>query len=321
MLLLVLSVCVGLALLVWGAERFVAGAAAIARHAGIPPLTVGLVVVGIGTSAPEMLVSALAAWQGNPGLAIGNAIGSNIANVGLVVGATAVVRPLSVGSATLRREFPILFLVIALAGALIADGNLGRIDGLVLMAAFAALLGFLAWLGRRAPDRDPLGAEFTRELRDGLSRRRALGALVVGLITLLAASRLVVWAAASIAHALGVSDLVIGLTIVAVGTSLPELAASIASALKREPDLAIGNVLGSNMFNLLPVLALPGLIAPGPLDVEVVRRDYPLMLLFSAALFVAAHGFGSAATIRRWEGACLLAGFVAYQVLLGLGLW
>ncbi|NIW86621.1 MAG: calcium/sodium antiporter [Gammaproteobacteria bacterium] len=316
MLLPALAFCLGLALLVWSADRFVAGAAATAHRAGIAPLTVGLIVIGVGTSAPEMLVSALAAWQQSPGLAVGNAVGSNIANIGLVLGATAVVMPLTVRSQTLRREFPILLLVIAVAGALLADGVLGRGDGLILSLGFAAVLAVMAGLGRQAPGRDPLGEEFARELSDGLRIRAALVWLAVGLVSLLLASRVVVWGATSIARALEVSELVIGLTIVAVGTSLPELAASVASALKREPDLAIGNLLGSNMFNLLPVLALPGLIAPASLDAGVLRRDYPLMMLFTAVLFVMALARRGDARVSRWEGAALLMGFIAYQTLL-----
>lgn len=311
-----LAICLGLALLVWSADRFVTGAAAAARQAGISPLTIGLVVIGVGTSAPEMLVSALAAWQQSPNLAVGNAVGSNIANIGLVLGATAVVMPLAVRSQTLRREFPILFLVIAVAGVLLADEALERVDGVVLGVAFAGVLALMVRLGRQAPSRDPLEEELARELADGLSLRAALAWLVVGLITLLAASQVVVWGAIAIARALEVSELVIGLTIVAIGTSLPELAASVASALKSEPDLAIGNLLGSNMFNLLPVLALPGLIAPGPLDAGVLHRDYPLMMLFSAVLFLMAFAWRGEARIARWEGGCLLLGFIGYQTLL-----
>jgi len=316
MLLPVLAVLLGLCALVWGADRFVLGAAAAARNLGVSPLVVGLTVVGVGTSAPEMLISALSAWQGNPAIAVGNAIGSNIANVGLVIGATAVLCPLSVASKTLRREYPMMLGVMLVAGVLLLDGRLERADGALLALGFVALLVTMVVLARRARTVDPLGVDFEREIPDDMPGRRALAWAVIGLLVLLAGSRSVVWGAVEMAQALGVSDLLIGLTVVAIGTSLPELAASVAGALKGEPDIALGNVIGSNMFNLLPVLGLPGLIAPGAVEPEVLNRDFPLMLGLGAVLFVMASGFRGPVRVTRVEGAVLLLAFSGYQLLL-----
>lgn len=310
------AVLVGFALLVWGAERFVAGAAATARNIGISTLIIGLTVVGFGTSAPEILVSAMAAWQGDPGLSIGNAIGSNIANIGLILGTTALINPLDVHSATLRREFPILLATVVFAGALMADGNLSRLDGILLLCGLAVMLYWLMRLALRMRHADPMTAEIAAEIPVVMGLGRSLAWLALGLAALLVASRTVVWGAVAIARHLGVSDLVIGLTVVAVGTSLPELAACIMSAIKKEHDIAIGNVLGSNMFNTLAVLALPGVISPGRLPAEVLSRDFPVMAVMTLALFAMAFGFGGRGRINRLEGATMLSAFCAYQVML-----
>ena len=249
------AVLVGLALLVWGSDRFVFGASATARNLGVSPLVIGLTIVGVGTSAPEMLVSATAALQGNPGVSIGNALGSNIANIGLVLGVTALVRSVLVRSRIFRLEFPVMFGVMAFAWVLLGDGLLDRSDGLVLSLAFVILLLFMLAIAVRARRSDPLRREFAKEIPTDVSTAKALLWFVVGLATLLLGSRAMVWGAVSIARSFDVSDLLIGLTVVAVGTSLPELAASVTSVLKNEPDIAVGNVIGSNMFNLLPVLA------------------------------------------------------------------
>ena len=269
------AVVVGLALLVWGSDRFVLGASATARNLGVSPLVIGLTIVGVGTSAPEMLVSATAALQGNPGVSIGNALGSNIANIGLVLGVTALVRSVLVRSRIFRLEFPAMFAVMALAWTLLGDGMLDGSDGLVLGLAFIILLLFMLGIALRARRSDPLQREFAREIPTDVSTGKALLWFVVGLVTLLLGSRAMVWGAVSIARSFDVSDLLIGLTVVAVGTSLPELATSITSVLKNEPDIAVGNVIGSNMFNLLPVLAIPGLIAPTAVPPEALQRDFP----------------------------------------------
>lgn len=302
-------------MLVWGADRFVAGAAATARNLGVPPLIIGLTIVGFGTSAPEMLVSALASWQGNTGLAIGNAIGSNITNVGLILGATALITPLSVRSETLRREFPILLAAMLGALALMANGRLGRPDGIVLLASMGIILYWLFNLALRGR-RDPLVGEYEAEIPSAMRNSVALMWLAVGLALLLVGSKLAVAGAVDIAQALGVSDLTIGLTIVAVGTSLPELAASLVSALRREHDIAIGNVIGSNIFNLLVVLGLPAVIRPGPVPTQVLTRDYPIMIGLTLLLFAMAYGLRHPGRITRLNGVVLLLAFVGYQALL-----
>ncbi len=310
------AVVVGLALLVWGSDRFVFGASATARNLGVSPLVIGLTIVGVGTSAPEMLVSATAALQGNPGVSIGNALGSNIANIGLVLGVTALVRSVLVRSRIFRLEFPAMFAVMALAWTLLGDGMLDGSDSLVLGLAFIILLLFMLGIALRARRSDPLQREFAREIPTDVSTGKALLWFVVGLVTLLLGSRAMVWGAVSIARSFDVSDLLIGLTVVAVGTSLPELATSITSVLKNEPDIAVGNVIGSNMFNLLPVLAIPGLIAPTAVPPEALQRDFPVMLTLSVALVVMSWGFRGSGRIARWEGGVLLLAFIGYQGLL-----
>ena len=315
-LLSIAAVIGGFVLLVWGADRFVHGAAALARNLGISPLVIGLTIVGIGTSAPEILVSAVAAWQGNPALGVGNALGSNITNIALVLGMTALFMPLNVHSLTLKREYPVMFLIMLLALLLVLDGELGRLDGLILLGGLVLMVRWMIRLGLREKS-DPLETEYEHEI-PRMSTGRALFWLLLGLILLLASSRILVWGAVNIAVALGVSDLIIGLTIVAVGTSMPELAASIMSALKKEPDIAIGNVIGSNMFNLLAVLGLPGLIAPHALEPAVLSRDFVWMIGLSIALFLFAYGFRGQGRINRIEGLLLLGSYIAYLGVLYL---
>ncbi|MBF0255151.1 MAG: calcium/sodium antiporter [Gammaproteobacteria bacterium] len=316
-LLDIAAIVAGFVLLIWGAERFINGAAAIARHLGVSPLLIGLTIVGLGTSAPEILVSVMASWQGNTGMAIGNAIGSNIANIGLILGFTALVTPLSVHSRILRREYPIMLGVSLLAAALMMDLHLSRLDGLVLLGAFGLVLALLARfaLQDRAGS-DILAVEFAEEIGDNGGMGKASGLFIIGLVGLLLGSRLLVWGAVNIATAMGVSDLVIGLTIVAIGTSLPELAASVTSALKGEHEIAIGNVIGSNIFNLLTVLPVPGLIAPGGFDAEAFSRDVPVMLALTIAVLIFGYHRSDRGDINRWEGFLLLCCFAGYQLLL-----
>lgn len=318
-----LAVLGGFILLVWSAERFVLGASAIASNLGVSPLVIGMTIMGFGTSAPEMLVSGMAAWNGNPAMGVGNALGSNIANIGLVLGITALVVPLSVNSRILRREYPLLFAITLLAGVLLLDGRLDQLDGGILLAGTVLLVGWLTWMARHppntdSPDTDPLETEFETEIPTGISTGRALFWTLLGLVVLVLSSRLLVGGATDIARDLGISDLVIGLTIIAVGTSLPELAASVMSALKGEDDMAVGNIIGSNMFNLLAVLALPGLIAPSVLEPAVLLRDFPVVLALTVALFIMAYGFTGPGRINRVEGGLLLTSFVAYMSWLGL---
>jgi cation:H+ antiporter len=320
MLLAATAVIAGFVLLAWSADRFVFGAAATARNLGVSALVVGLTVVGFGTSAPELLISSLAAIDGQPELAVGNALGSNIANVGLVLGLTIMISPLTVRSHILKREFPVMLGAMALAWAVMLDGRLGRLDGAVLILALAALITWTARVGLReravGKAADPLGREYEEELAERVPQARALLWLAVGLIVLLASSKLLVWGATELARHFGVSELVIGLTIVAVGTSLPEVATTIASALKREDDIAVGNILGSNMFNALGVLGLPGLIHPAALSGPVLSRDFPAMFAMAVALLLMAYRRGGVAHIHRFEGVVLLAGYAAYLALL-----
>lgn len=316
--LFILAIIAGFAVLIWGADRFVDGAASIATNLGISPLIVGLTIVGFGTSAPEMLVSALAAFDGAPAMGIGNAIGSNITNIGLVLGITILITPLTVNSASLKREFPMLALVMALALYLVWDLELNHLDGVILFSGFIFTLFAMAYLAIKSTAKDPLADEFEKEFTEHqMSTKKAVLSFVIGLTALLVGSKALVWGATGIAQLLGVSDLIIGLTIVAIGTSLPELAASIISALKNEHDIAVGNILGSNMFNLLAVLAMPGLIAPSVLDPMILVRDFPVMIALTIALFLFAY-FGKNGRMGRVAGSLMLVSYIGYNALLAV---
>jgi cation:H+ antiporter len=317
MLTSIIAIIIGFALLIWGADRFVIGASATARNLGISPLIIGLTIVGFGTSAPEMLVSAIAAWSGNPSMGLGNALGSNITNIGLVLGITALVVPISVHSKALQREFPVLMVIMAVALYLLWDLHLGFVDGLILLFGMVLMILWMVHIGLKERSSDPMSDEFSDEIPADMQTPRALLWLLIGLLTLLGSSKLLVWGAINIAQSFGVSDLVIGLTIIAIGTSLPELAATVMSALKGEHDIAVGNVLGSNMFNLLAVLGIPGIIHPDNFEGVALERDYLVMALFTVALFVMAYGFrGKGGKINRFEGAILLGGYLGYMALL-----
>ena len=302
----------GFIILIWSADRFVIGAAATAKNLGMSPMLIGLTVVSLGTSAPEMLVSGIAAYTGSGGLAIGNALGSNIANIGLVLGATALIAPLPVKTGLMRKELPLLLAVSLGAGLVLMDLRLGLIDGIMLISGLFITLFLFSRFQKSA---DPEEVEHEEEELPDLPAKAAIGWLLVGLVLLAGSSRLLVWGATEIATAIGVSDLVIGLTIVAIGTSLPELAASIASALKGHHDIAIGNVVGSNIFNLLAVMSLPGLIQPIEFDAIVLWRDYGTMMLFTGALLAFAYLLGRG-KINRPEGCLLLCGYSGYLGLL-----
>lgn len=313
-----LALFAGFILLVWSADRFVAGAASIARHLGVTPLVIGLTIVGFGTSAPEIVVSIIASLQDKPGLAIGNAIGSNITNLGLVLGVTALICPLTIRSETIRREYPILLAIMLGALLLLLDNHLGRLDGIILLSTLVLITVWLVFLSRPPSRTDPLIHEIEHKIPT-LPFKQALGWTALGLILLIASSRILVYGATEIALWLGISDLVIGLTVIAIGTSLPELAASIISALRKEPDIAIGNVIGSNMFNLLAVLGLPGLISPMTVDPAVLTRDYPFMIGMTLAFFAFTYGFSGTPRLNWPEGGLILSGFIAYLVILYLG--
>ena len=316
MTLAFLAIAFGLALLVWSADRFVEGSAVAARHFGMPPLLIGMVVIGFGTSAPEMAVSAIAASEGNPGLALGNAYGSNITNIALVLGLTALIAPIAVHSQVLRRELPILTAVTALAAWQLWDGEVTRVDALVLLGVFA---GLMAWTIRQGMQKkgDALGGEMERELdAHAMPIRQAMIWVIVGLVLLVVSSRILVWGAVAIAQSFGISDLIIGLTIVAVGTSLPELASSIIAARKGEHDMAIGNVIGSNLFNTLAVVGIAGTIHPMSVGPEVFSRDILVMAVLTVSLFVVGYGLHGPGRINRSEGATLLTCFVGYTAYL-----
>ncbi|MBD3587690.1 calcium/sodium antiporter [Salinimonas sp. HHU 13199] len=314
MLLASVAIIVGFALLVWSADRFVEGAAATAGHAGLPSILIGMVIVGFGTSAPEMVVSAMAASDGNPDLALGNALGSNIVNISLILGVTAIIAPIAVQSQIIKRELPLLVAVVLFSGFLLYDGNLTFFDAILLLSGLLAFLVWSIYSGMKNPG-DALETEFDSELKShSMALGKAIFWLAAGLILLIISSRLLVWGAVEIASALGVSDLIIGLTIVALGTSLPELAASIIAAKKGEHDIAIGNVVGSNVFNILAVVGIAGVIEPiSTISPAVFNRDWSVMLVLTVLLMIMAYGFGRQGRINRVEGTVLLSAYVAYN--------
>jgi cation:H+ antiporter len=304
----------GLALLVWSADRFIEGAATTARHAGMSPLLIGMVIVGLGTSAPEMVVSAFSAAQGNPGLALGNAYGSNIANIALILGITALIKPISVHSRVLKKELPILAGITLLAAYQLIDGQLSRIDAWVLLGVFALFMVWTIWQGMGDRCEDTFCVDVQSEMdAHPMSLNAAIAWLLVGIVALALSSRVLVWGAVEIARGFGISDLIIGLTVVAVGTSLPELAASIMATKKGEHDLAIGNVIGSNLFNTLAVVGIAGVIHPMDVPPEALYRDCSVMGGLTVALFFAGYGFrGRRGRINRVEAGGLVCIYLAY---------
>ncbi len=307
----------GFFVLLWGADRFVMGGAASARCLGVSPMIIGLTIIGFGTSAPEILVSIIAALDGSPNLAIGNALGSNITNIALVLGVTAIVTPLLVKSQILKREYPVMFMVMLLTLTLMWDLQLSFSDGVILIIGLIIILSWMVKIGinenkqANQQSHDPLEDEFESEIPH-MSLGRSLFWLAAGFALLLLSSKVLVWGAVEVAQLFGVSDLVIGLTIVALGTSLPELAATVVSALKGEHDLAIGNVIGSNIFNLLAVVGIPALITPIQLDDVVLQRDFLTMITISVTLFIMAYGFKNDGRINRFEGFLLLSAYIGY---------
>jgi cation:H+ antiporter len=315
MLVSCLFVLIGLALLIYGADMFVNGASSIARQLGMPPLIIGLTIVAFATSAPEILVGTVSALQDKTSIAIGNALGSNITNIGLVLGVSILLLPITVASRTIKREYGLMCVALIIALVLMIDGHLSRIDAIILLVSLVGSMGWIVWIAKKSATNDPLISEFEQELNNADPTKTATVKLLIGLILLVVGADLLVRGAVFIAESYEVSDLVIGLTIVAIGTSLPELAASIASILKKEADIAIGNIIGSNMFNILAVLGIPALINPDYFASEVLTRDYPAMiglsLLLGAMLFISSKG-----KLVRTEGAILLACFMGYQYVL-----
>ena len=307
------ALLLGLALLVWSADRFVDGAAATATHYAMPPLLVGMVIVGFGTSAPELVVSTLAASQGSPALALGNAWGSNIVNIAFILGVTALIKPILVHSLILRKELPVLVAVTALAGWLARDLSIDRWDAWILITVFAGLMVWTIREGLRGHSDTLAKGTEGNMAANAMPLRKAVQWVVVGLVLLVLSSQMLVWGAVTIAQSLGVSDLVIGLTVVAVGTSLPELASCVAAARKGEHDIALGNVLGSNLFNTLAVVGIAGAIAPMRVAPEVMQRDWPVMAGLTLLLFAMSWGFGGRqGRVNRFEAGLLITAYVGY---------
>lgn len=314
MLTAYLAVLAGLIVLVWSADKFVIGAAATARKLGMSPLLVGLTIVSIGTSAPEMFVSAMASIDGAGNLAIGNAIGSNITNILLVLGVTALVSPIPIQKKLVRKELPLLLLISIIGGLTLADLELNWIDAAILLASLAFALYLM--FQDSSESGEPLVDEEEAEAIEHTSTGQALFWLVAGLLALMLSSRMLVWGATEIAVAFGVSDLIIGLTIVAIGTSLPELAASVASALKGHHDIAIGNVIGSNVFNLLAVMPIPGMLATTAVEPMALYRDFSVMMVATLALAIMLIVSYRSGRVARPFGFVLTGGYVSYLALL-----
>lgn len=312
MTLAIAATLVGLVILAWSADKFVAGAAVVARALGMAPLLVGMFIIGFGTSAPEVAVSALSAAQGAPEMALGNVFGSSVANIGLVLGLSAVLVPIAVKRGILRKELPLLIVVTALAWVLLLDGELSRLDAGILFTALIANVVWLVRQARRNPG-DQLGKD-TSQAADAraMSPRAAWVWLVAGLALLVLASWALVWGATHIARELGWSDLVIGLTVVAVGTSAPEIATSITAVRRGETELALGNIIGSNLFNTLAVTGVAGLIAPAVVSSELLSRDLPVVMGMTLLLVAFGFRWRSHGRINRVEGAVLVTLWLAY---------
>ncbi|NIY85375.1 calcium/sodium antiporter [Vibrio hepatarius] len=312
---------IGLVFLVWSADKLVFGAAALARNVGISPLVIGMTILAMGSSAPEMMVSATAALDGKTDTAVGNVLGSNIANIALILGITALIKPLSISSAVLRRELPLMVGVTILAGVLLWDSHLGFYEGILLFVLFAAFIIAMLRISQKEKSGgkpDPLLEEQESEVPDGVSNMKAAVWVIIGLIILPLAADMLVDNAVIIAQYFGMSDLVIGLTIIAVGTSLPELAASLAGVMKGEDDMAVGNIIGSNVFNILAVMGIPGILNPSILSEYAMGRDFWVML--GVSLLLVAMALGKSRSINRVEGAVLFLCFIGYQSYLILNM-
>jgi cation:H+ antiporter len=315
MLTAVIQLVAGFLLMVWGADRLVSGSSALARNLGVSPLVIGLTIIGFGTSAPELVVSAVATLQGNAGLAVGNALGSNIANMGLVLGATALIYPLRLESTALKREYPMLLLIMLVCFLMGLDGRYSHTEGWILLASLLVVVIWIINIGLRRPPSDPLAEEFEAEIPKDTPTKAAIFWLIVGLIVLPVSSKFLVDGAVTIAQVLHVTDVTIGLTVVALGTSLPELATAITAALRKEDDLAIGNIIGSNIFNLLGVLGIAAVLRPVDIYPIILARDFPAMFLITGVLYLLASDFRGPGRIGRRSGSVLLAMFTGYFIL------
>ncbi|NVK57994.1 MAG: calcium/sodium antiporter [Alteromonadaceae bacterium] len=316
MLLASIAIIIGLPLLLWSADKFVGGAAAVAKHFGLSPILIGMLIIGFGTSAPEIIVSVIAALENSAGIALGNAYGSNIANIALILGITALISPIAVRSEIIRKELPIMLGLTFFAAWQLLDLSVSKDDAFSLLGLFILLISWSIWTGITG-DKDALAGEYSNELEDkGVNLKNETLWLIAGLVILVASSRLLVWGAVEIATFFGVSDVVIGLTIIAIGTSLPELASSLAAVKKGEHDLALGNVIGSNMFNTLAVVGIAGVIQPMEVASDFFYRDVLFMLGLSIALFVFCIGLKGSGRLNRWEGAAFLAAYIGYTTYL-----
>jgi cation:H+ antiporter len=320
LLLSYLLLFVGFVLLAWAANTLISGAASLAKKFGLSPRLIGLTIIALGTSVPEMVISTIAALHGNPNMAVGNAIGSNITNMTLVLGITTLIIPLRVRSTTLKKEFPLLFLAMLLVGFFMLNGQLSRINGIFLIIGAILTILWLIQEGRKKKKsiikKDILDAEYKKEINVKIPTSKAVLQLTLGLILLPISSNIIVENAVIIAHHFNVSDLIIGLTILALGTSLPELATSLACAKKREYDIIIGNIIGSNIFNLLAVIGLPAIIHPIILNHQLLRRDFSVMFGVTVLLYFFAFGRQDKGRITRFKGGILLSIYVAYLLVL-----
>jgi cation:H+ antiporter len=310
------ALLIGFLVLFKSADQFVIGSVATAKNLSMSPMTIGLTIVALGTSAPEIFVSAISSFRGEPGIAVGNAIGSNIANVGMVLGFTAMLVPLQFRVDILRNDLPILIFVTLCAGAALIDYKLGLMDGILLLSGLGLFLFRLAMEHRKSS-----GMELAAEIAEldeipEMTISRGIVTLLTSLVFLLISSEILVWAVINIAEGMGASEVVIGLTVIAVGTSIPELVVSVTSALKGQTDLAIGNIVGSNIFNILAVLSIPAIFAPSELEPLTLWRDYALMLGMTLILVVFAYGIRGDVAISRFKGALLFALWLGYIIYL-----
>ena len=318
MWLAVIAILIGLAILVWSADVFIDGATALAKKFSVPSFLIGVLILGIGTSAPEMVVSVLAALEGSPELALGNAYGSNIINIALVLGATVLISPIIIRKGIVKRDLPLLLLITAIAAWQLRDGILSQVDGLILLVLLIAVLGLQIVLSIREgyheheEDIDNADSDATEP-----SVARGLGSLLLGMLMLVLSSRAIVWGAVELATLWGMSELIIGLTIVAVGTSLPELVSSLSAARKGEHDMALGNIIGSNVFNTLAVVGLATVIAPISADPVILSRDVMAMGLLTILLVaLCVFAFTKKRQFGRTSGATLVLFFVGYTAWL-----
>ncbi len=312
----ILEIIIGAAFLAWGADRFIYASVSLAKHLKLSTLVIGVVLVGFGTSFPELIVSIFASLHGSSEIAIGNVVGSNIANIGLVLGLAALITPITVNSRLIKREMPVLIAISLVLGLIFWGFHLSRLEGMLLILLLAL---HLYWMLIRKPSKnDSVFEQFEKEVKTHLNKKPAIIWWFVGLIILLISSEIFVTGAVGIARWFKISELIIGLTIVTIGTSLPELAATITSVLRKEHDVAFGHVIGSNIFNSLAVLAMPALISPGPISPAIIHRDYPVMLAYTCLLWVALYCFKKKKVIGRIFGGILLLGYISYLITLAV---